>query len=201
MAISNYSELQTAITNWVKRSDLSSHLADFITLGEARIAREIKAQVMEQRTTASLSTSSSYVNLPSDFLEHRSLWISANPKKKLEYLSPEAFFERYTTDQTGKPEAFTIIGDEVRFGPSPDSDYTVELWYFKKPAALSSALNSLFTNNPDLYLYAALTATQPFLKDDKRIEVWEALYKQIRDQVNISEERKRYPTGMRVVNG
>jgi hypothetical protein len=193
--------LLTPISNWTKRADLSAYTADFITIGEARIAREVRAQIMEQRTTASVSTSTPYINLPSDYLEHRSLWISANPKKKLEYLPPDAFFERYTTDQTGKPEAFTIIGDEIRFGDSPDSAYTVELWYFKKPAALSSAVNTLFTGNPDLYLYAALTATQPFLKDDKRIEVWEALYKQVRDQVNDTERTKRYPTGLRVING
>ena len=201
MAISTYNELTTAITNWVKRSDLSPYLADFVSLGEARIAREVRAQIMEQRTTSVVSTSTPYINLPSDYLEHRSLWVSANPKRKLEYLPPEAFFERYTTDQTGKPEAFTIIGDEIRFGDSPDSAYTVELWYFKKLAALSSAVNSLFTGNPDLYLYAALAATQPFLKDDKRIEVWEALYKQVRDQVNETERSKRYPTGLRVING
>lgn len=199
--ISTYSELQTAITNWLKRSDLSSFTADFISIAEARIAREVRAQIQEQRTTASLSTTSAYINLPSDYVEQRALWLSStSPKVKLEYLVPEAFFERYPDSDADadEPVAYTIIGDEIRFGPVPDSAYTVELWYFKRLTALSTSVNTLFTNNPDLYLYAALCAAEPFMKNDKRIQVWETLYKQIRDQVNDTERAKRYPTGLRI---
>lgn len=199
MSLSTYADLKTSLTNWLKRSDLTSYLDDFISIGEARIAREIRAQIQEQRTTTTLLTSTPYINLPTDYMEHRVLWISDNPKVKLEYLAPEAFFERYNTSTTGKPRAFTIIGDEVRFGPSPDSAYTVELWYWKKLTSLSSAVHSLFTNNPDLYLYAALCAATPFLKDDKRIQVWETYFGEVRDMVNATERAKRYPTGMRVI--
>lgn len=201
MAISTYAELQSALNNWTKRSDLSSYTADFITIAESRIAREIRSQIQEQRTTAALSTSSAYINLPSDFIEMRSLWLSSTtPKVKLEYLAPEAFFERYpdSDSDSDEPTAYTIIGDEIRFGPAPDSAYTVELWYFKRLTALSSAVNTLFTNNPDLYLYASLCAAEPFMKNDKRIQVWEALYKQIRDEVNALEKSKRYGSGLRI---
>lgn len=200
MAISTYAELQTAVTNWLHRSDLSSYVADFISLGEARIGREVRAQIQEQRTTASLSASSAYINLPSDYIEERAIWLQTSPKKKIEYLAPEAFFERYPDSDAcvGQPVAYTIIGDEVRFAPFPDSAYTVELWYLKKLTALSSAVNTLFTNNPDLYLYASLLASAPFLKDDKRIGVWESIFEQTKASVNAVENRKRYPTGMAI---
>lgn len=130
----------------------------------------------------------------------RALWLSTSPKIKLEYLVPEAFFERYphSDTQTDKPKSYTILGDELRFGPFPDSAYTVELWYFKKLTALSSAVNTLFTGNPDLYLYAALCAAEPFMKNDKRIAVWEALYTKVKDQVNDTERAKRYGSGLRI---
>lgn len=200
MSLATYADLKTSLTNWLKRSDLSSYLDDFISIGEARVAREVRAQIQEQRTTASLSTTTPYINLPTDYIEHRALWISAEPKVKLEYLAPEAFFMRYDTSATAKPRAFTVIGDEVRFGPSPDSAYTVELWYWKKLTALSSAVHTLFTNNPDLYLYAALCAATPFLKDDKRIQVWETYFTEVKNQVNETERAKRYPTGLRVIS-
>ena len=41
MAISTYAELQTAVTDWMARSDLSGNAADFITLGEARLNRKL----------------------------------------------------------------------------------------------------------------------------------------------------------------
>ena len=196
MSIATYAELQSAISNWLDRSDLTSYTADFITIGESGIAREVRSQIQEQRTTASLSTTSPYINLPSDYLEHRSLWLSTSPKVNLEYLAPGEFFDRHPSTSTGSPTSFTIIGDEIRFGPIPDSAYTVELWYWKKLTALSSAVNTLFTGNPDLYLYASLAAAEPFLKNDKRIAVWESLYGRVRDQVNDLEMKKRYPSGM-----
>lgn len=199
MSIQTYAELGTAVSNWLHRADLSAFAADFITIGEARINREVRAQIQEQRTTAPTSASSAYINLPSDYIEHRSLWLSTGTERqRLEYLAPEAFFERYNAATTGRPIAFTVIGDELRFGPEPDSAYTVELWYWKRLPALSTAVHTLFTSNPDLYLYAALCAAEPFLKNDKRIQVWETLYAAIRDQVNDTERRKRYPTGMRI---
>jgi hypothetical protein len=76
----------------------------------------------------------------------------------------------------------------------------VELWYYKKLDALSSALNSLYTANPDLYLYAALAASAPYMQDDKRIPVWERLYMQARDSVNVAHEAGRFPAGMRMIS-
>lgn len=201
MSISTYAELQSAITNWLKRSDLDSYAADFITLGEARIFREVRARVMEQRATSSLSTTSAYINVPSDLLELRAVWLtSGGVVRPLQYATPDVLLQKYNnTSASGEPSFYTIIGDEMRFGPVPDSAYDVELWYYKRLTALSSAVNTLFTSNPDLYLYAALTSAIPFMKDDKRIAIWEQLYGQIRDQVNRTEEGGRRSPGMQMV--
>jgi hypothetical protein len=41
MAISNYSELQAAVSNWMARADVSGDVVDFITLAEARLTRKL----------------------------------------------------------------------------------------------------------------------------------------------------------------
>ncbi len=41
MAINSYSTLQTAIQDWMDRSDVSGDVADFISLAEARFNREL----------------------------------------------------------------------------------------------------------------------------------------------------------------
>ena len=51
MAISTYSELKTAISDWMARSDVSGSAADFITLGEARLNRLL--EVVATMTTLS----------------------------------------------------------------------------------------------------------------------------------------------------
>ena len=196
MALATYSDLQSAISSWLDRSDLAARIPDFISIGEARIAREVRSRLQEQRVT---TTADDYVNVPADFLEMRSVWLTTNGRViPLQYVAPDALFTMYPSDDTGIPKYFTIFGDEIRFGPLPDSAYQIQLWYFKKLEALSDETNSLFTRNPDLYLYAALCAAVPFLKNDNRIQVWESLYQQVKNQVNESERKGRESTAMQM---
>ena len=196
MSIQTYAELQTSVTNWLARADLSAFVSDFITIGESRIGREVRSRVQEQRVT---TTTSTYINVPSDFLALRSLWITfSGRRKELQYVVPDMIFAMYPSS-TGIPRHYTIFGDEIRFGPTPDAAYDVELWYYKKLTALSSAVNTLFTGNPDLYLYASLVAAQGKLKNDRQIALWEIQYGQIRDQLNRSEEMARRGTAMQIV--
>lgn len=192
MSISTYAELQTAVTNWLHRSDLSAYVADFITIGEARIGREVKARQMEQRVSSTPTTV--YMNLPSDYVSMRALRIESSSIGWLDYETPDKFFSEFPSAISSTSCKYTIFGDELVFPTVPAG--AVELWYYKKLSALSSEVNTLFTSNPDLYLYAALAASQPFLKDDKRIPVWEGLYGEVREAVNQSHKVGRYPSGL-----
>jgi len=195
MSISTYSELQTAIKNWLKRSDLDSHIPDFISIAEARIGREVKARQMESRVSS--TPSDQYINLPADYVSMRAIRIKGSRLGWFTFVVPDRFFEMFastTPDRSSK--YYTIFGDEVIFPYTPEGD--VELWYFRKLDPLSSDTNTLFTDNPDLYLYAALAAAHPFMKNDARIPLWESLYGQVRDSVNEQHKEGRYPSGMAV---
>ena len=195
MAISTYAELLTACENWLDRSDLDDRIPEFIVLGEARIGREVKAKQMEQRV--STTPTSVYVNVPSDFVSIRGVRIQGSIGGWLDYISPDAFFTHFPSSTTAVSNKYTIFGDELIFPKTPTGD--VELWYYKKLTALASATNTLFTVNPDLYLYAALCASAPYLVADKRIQVWEGLYRQAKDSVNLSHEMGRFPAGLKMV--
>ena len=52
MAISNYSELQTAVANWLDRDDLTARIPEFIALAEARFNRVLRLRSMEAKYTA-----------------------------------------------------------------------------------------------------------------------------------------------------
>jgi hypothetical protein len=196
MSISTYQELLDAIENHLDRSDLDSRIPEFVVLGEARIGREVKARQMEQRV--STTPTSTYVNLPSDYVSMRGVRITGSTIGWLDYITPDAFFSGFSSSNAGSSIKYTIFGDELIFPTTPTGD--VELWYYKKLAALSGANNTLFTVNPDLYLYAALTAAAPYLQDDKRINVWEGLWRMSRDSVNVAHEAGRYPAGLRMIS-
>ena len=42
MAITTFSELKTAVANWLDRSDLTDRIPEFIALAEARHRRDFK---------------------------------------------------------------------------------------------------------------------------------------------------------------
>ena len=58
MAISNYSELQAAVANWINRDDLTTVIPDFIRLAESRIATDLKTQHLITESTITTDASS-----------------------------------------------------------------------------------------------------------------------------------------------
>jgi hypothetical protein len=186
-----YSELKTAVASWMRRTDLSDYLDDIILMGDRRISREVKAKQMEQRVSTTPTTK--YVSLPSDFLSMRAVRVQGDVKGWMDYISPDQYFQRYASSEENADKTYTIFGDELIFPKTPAGD--VELWYYKQLPILSGTSNTLFTLNPDLYLFAALSETVAFLKDDKRVMVWEAKYQSAKNQVNGVHAMGRFPVG------
>lgn len=195
MSITTYAELETACENWLKRGGLDDRIPEFISLGEARIGREVRARQMEAK--AVLTASDETVSLPADFEANRAVRVRGSNIGWCQYMAPDAFFDAFPSSNAGQRKVYTIFGDELIFPSTPSGD--VDLYYYKRLAALSGASNTLFTSNPDLYLYAALAAAQPFLKNIPLMPVWENLYMDVREQVNKSHKEGRYPSGMAVV--
>jgi hypothetical protein len=72
---------------------------------------------------------------------------------------------------------FTIVGNSILFGPTPDAVYTVNIDYYGRFDPLSvSPSNGLLTYQPNLYLYACLREAALFVRDDERASHWDALY-------------------------
>ena len=78
MAIGTYSELQTAVANWLDRSDLSDRIPEFIILSEARINRLLRVRLMETVKVISLISGSKRYPLPSDYLQLRTIQYDAS---------------------------------------------------------------------------------------------------------------------------
>lgn len=165
MAISTYAELQTAVASWLHRADLTSQIPDFITLAEAKLNRQLRLRAQETTDTGTVSAT---VALPASFIGMRSLTVSAGGTSyPLTYITPELL-----TSETGQPTSYTIVGDNIKFQNST-TGYTYTLVYYVPFAALSAGVNWLITNAPDVCLYSTLLEAAPYMKDDKRITVWD----------------------------
>ena len=56
MAIGTYSELKTAISDWMDRSDISGNAADFVTLAEARLNRILEGSEADATLTGTVDS-------------------------------------------------------------------------------------------------------------------------------------------------
>ena len=71
--INTYATLQTAVANWLDRSDLTDRIPEFITLAEARMNRILRIRIMESVKVMSLVGGTKRYPLPSDYLQLRTV--------------------------------------------------------------------------------------------------------------------------------
>ena len=68
------------------------------------------------------------------------------------------------------------------FGPAPDETYTGKLAYWKR-LDVSASAHTLFTRNPDLYLYGSLAHSAPFIGQDERLATWVAIFERLMTEI------------------
>ena len=71
MALSTYSDLQTAVANHLHRSDLAGIIPDLITLAEHRIYGDLNSRKQDSVTEFSTVADQEYITLPDDFMNFR----------------------------------------------------------------------------------------------------------------------------------
>jgi hypothetical protein len=185
VSLTTYSELKTSLANWLHRSDLTSNIPDFISLCEADFNRKLRIRAMETQTTLTCVAGTATVALPTRYKQMKRIYVAGTPKQKLTFVSAEQLYNTYAGSIAGKPKVYTIEGENVVFGPTPDSAYSVPVNYFSSFAALTdvATTNWVLTNCPDIYLYGSLVAAEPYILNDKRLALWKVQYdKAIQDQ-------------------
>ena len=119
MAISNYSELKSAIADWLDRTDLTDSIPNFIALTEARHKRDFKLRRLETRVTANTVADQEYYSLPDNYIAMRNIQLNTDPKTSLEYLTPEQMDRVYAGSMKGKPKAYSIMVNDIQLRPTP----------------------------------------------------------------------------------
>ena len=203
MAISTYSELKTAVANWINRDDLTDRIPEFIALAEARFNRMLRVSAMEGLYTADTVKAQRNYNLPPRYLQMRSLRLNRDPLVVLTYLTPEMMDRVWAGSAVGIPKAYTIKANDIFLGPAPSSVYEMEMDYFRKFDALSTstATNWVIINAPDVYLYGSLLEAEPFIMNDQRTALWSAAFYKAIEDIQLQNDKDRHSgSEMRVMN-
>jgi len=195
MAIQSYAELKSSIADWLLRDDLTDVIPDFIHNAESELQRDHRVRDF---LTTTFSVDSEEETLPSNFL-------------KLESLShdgPTYFGPVETTDLSGltrineeesgaagAPSHCAILGrSTIKFAPPPDETYDLVMGYWQTISHLSDSVQSnwLLDDAPDIYLYASLVESAPYLKEDERVAIWEHELEKRLEKLDMDTDKTRF---------
>ena len=200
MAISTYTELKTAIANWLNRTDLTSEISDdFIKLTESDLNAKLRIRQMEQ--VDSITIDSETETVPSGFIAVRSFYIlSGGTKYHLNYITPANLFAIKGGSTTGIPRVYSIESDngveQFRFAPAPDAAYTGFLQYYKAFTPLSSAnaSNYILASHPSVYLYGSLFHAANFVGgiDQAQVQNWIAMYQTALERLESNDQQDSF---------
>ena len=190
MPYSNFSELKTAIENWLNETGnqtVIDRVADFVTLGEEylRSTKDFDPRYLETRETIATTSGVDTVALPTGFKKPIDLYLDTSPKVKLIH-TVQSDMDGYTS--SAKPIKYVIEGNNVRLSPTPDSAYNISLLYIKFPTGLSvsNTTNLILQNQPNLYLWVSCLQGAIYLRDTDQIDIFSKLVNSsIENQHNI----------------
>ena len=197
MAINTYTTLVAAVGDWLDRDDIDSGISNMIALMEARLYRRVRLRGME--SALSVAIASGVAALPSDFIGLKTAYLSTDPVRALDVKSAQFIYKNYPTRSAdSRPSFVAAEGDNLIFGPYPDSAYTVTGQYYARPTALSTSNETNFLTEkwPDLLLYGTLVHSALYLGQDSRVQAWEAAYEDSVREVELDERRGRFPDSM-----
>lgn len=199
MAVTTYSELQTAVQNWAHRGDLTSaQIQEFIALAEADMQVRAKLTQWEQDATVTITAGSG--PLPSDFASMKSVQFGSE-YPTLTQVSPQKYQYLASATDSGIPVNYAIIGDELKVVPVATGTATILYTARFTPLSGSATTNSLLTLFPDAYLQGALAQFGIWSKDDVATARHGALFDAALSRVKKYTSDRRYgdaPLAMRI---
>lgn len=167
MALSTWSELQSALNSWLGTNFYADQYGTWARLIEARVDRELRTRHQEE--VASETLSGPYLDLttdPTDWLEFSFLRLETATPVELVQESPQNF-ARFDDGVTGTPRFFHQRASRLYFRPAPDGSYTLTIAHYAKIDGLeANSANWLLTNYPDIYLFGMLGMAADFKRDD-----------------------------------
>ncbi|MGB0943135.1 MAG: phage adaptor protein [Marinomonas sp.] len=196
MAIDTYLNLKKAVLAQTHRGDLAQKFDNFLAIAEVDIRSHpqgsLKLNDIEKISTATTSTTSRYLALPSGIQSSRGFTISIDDSLgNLEFRTPSQLFVR---NGTGTPCFFSIANNEIVFDVMPDKVYSVTLTYTSNAAPLSDAnqTNEILDKYPTIYFYGCLKQAFLYTEDIEQSSIYDGLFSEAIASANMAEHDIKY---------
>lgn len=194
MAIATYDDLVQAVIKWSHRKDILTLMPDFIQLAEHEMWNNAQTQlrIRETETVSSAATSARYLELPPSFEKARSVLLEvANGLNEVKFRAPQEMVRQISS---GMPRFFTVVGNELEFDRVPDSEYTIQIQYYKKPEPITedNQTNSVIAGYPNIYLYGVLSQVFLWSQDVEEAAAWTGKFQDAIKGANKADKKARY---------
>ena len=190
-----YTELSNAIKAYTQNyeDDFVANIPVFVRQAEERIYNSVQFPALRRNVTGTTSANNKYLACPADFLAVYSMAVVDGTGAYEYLLNKDVNFIRQaypTPTSTGTPKYYALFGpsfansDELSFilGPTPNSQYTVELHYFFYPESITTAADGrtwLGDNFDPVLLYGSLVEAYTFMKGETdMLALYDGKYKE-----------------------
>jgi len=185
----NKGAIRSHIKALLNRNDLSDTLADtFVTQAISRIERTLRLPSMEKQVQYNISGATSFITVPTDFLEIISLYHGNTSLSRVPLTELLEFSEG---GETGTPKFFCREIAKLLIHPKPTSGQIKMNYYGSFPAMNADTdENALAISSPDIIIYGALSYAADHFIDERGPlyeQKYQTFYTELKEQADLSE--------------
>lgn len=183
----NYSQLVDLVKQYTQNEETSfvANIPVFVQLAEERIYNAVFIPAIRKNQIGTLTPSNKYLTLPADWLANFSLAVITPVTNAQSFLiDKDVNFIRECypdPDDSGVPKYYAIFDkNTLILGPTPDSNYQVELHYYYYPQSIVTASTSWLGDNFEtVLLYGTLREAYLYMKGEQdMIQYYEQKYQE-----------------------
>ncbi len=170
-----YDSLKQAIQDYTENTETTfvNNLDLFIKNTEERILKIAQLEIFRKNASGALTASNKFLAVPTDYLASYSVCITNGSDKEFLLFKDVNFVQSFNPDPatTGVPRYYAQfdVGNFI-LGPTPNSNYAVDIHYFYRPNSLTAGAGSgttwLSTNASVALLYGSLIEAYTFMKGE-----------------------------------
>jgi hypothetical protein len=183
----NYTQLVDLVKQYTQNEETSfvANIPVFVQLAEERIYNAVFIPAIRKNQIGTLTPSNKYLTLPADWLANFSLAVITPVTNAQSFLiDKDVNFIRECypdPDDSGVPKYYAIFDkNTLILGPTPDSNYQVELHYYYYPESIVAASTSWLGDNFEtVLLYGTLREAYLYMKGEQdMIQYYEQKYQE-----------------------
>ena len=192
--VMTYDSLVDDISTYLERTDDATleKIPTFIMLAEQVIATDLKFLGNIAVAESTMVQNDPVIQKPARWRKTVSMNVTVGGQKFPIFLRKYEYLREYwpNATQSEVPKFYCDYDyDHWLVAPTPADDYAYEVLYYQRVQPLdSSNQTNWFTQNaPQALLYGTLLQAMPFLKNDERIQMWQAQYTQVIEVLKLED--------------